>query len=299
MDFFRSEEVQKYIKLFFIGIVVFGMLAFGLYWYFLPDYQITLKQDTVEYGEDISVVRLIDKIGNHSINTKDIVSSNTLILDDYEVTFEDLDTSKLGKQKLSVTFSNDDIKNTSIEINVVDTKKPVITFLVDKNEVVPLDTVLNEDWKKIVNVSDNYSSGKGLSIEYSLDVDTIEYSESFTLTVVATDSSGNTSQNSIDLKVEDEPKKEEKSEKKSNEKQEESTPVSSNESSNTATYEPAYVPTPSVAPSNKYYMFSDGYDMSSAPSACQADLIASGAAGACVPIQDADGIYTGMQLVFY
>lgn len=56
-------------------------------------------------------------------------------------------------------------------------------------------------------------------------------------------------------------------------------------------------PTP-TQPSNKQYLFSQGYDMSSAPSACQSDLLSSGYTGSCTPIQDSDGIYLGMQLIF-
>ena len=53
----------------------------------------------------------------------------------------------------------------------------------------------------------------------------------------------------------------------------------------------------SSTPVTRDYLFSQGYDMSSAPSACQSALMASGRSGSCTPLQDSNGIYLGMRLV--
>lgn len=59
-------------------------------------------------------------------------------------------------------------------------------------------------------------------------------------------------------------------------------------------------PPPQPAPPvTKYFMFTDGYTMDNVTSACQNELVASGRAGVCTPIQDASGVYTGMRLDLY
>lgn len=300
MNFLESEEVRKYIKILIVSGFIFICVAIGLYWYFLPNYEITLKETTVEYGEDAKVVRLIEKIGKTEIDADFIVNSNTLILDDYEVTFDDIDTSKLGPQTIAVHFSNDKIADAEIEITVVDTKAPEIEFLVEENTKVALKTVKDEKWNQFVSVTDNHSTGDDLEVEYDLDTKVVDYSDKIKLSVVAKDSSGNTSEKEIALVIEDEPKKEEqKKETKSTISQDNtsSSNVTQPNTSAGSNYE-TYVQPSIPKPGNRSYMFSDGYDMSSAPSACQADLLSSGYTGSCTPIQDADGIYIGMQLTF-
>ena len=51
--------------------------------------------------------------------------------------------------------------------------------------------------------------------------------------------------------------------------------------------------------SNKDYLFSDGFDMDSAASVCQADLLSSGKGGSCIPLKNAEGEYVGMRLTLY
>lgn len=59
-------------------------------------------------------------------------------------------------------------------------------------------------------------------------------------------------------------------------------------------------PQPAPAPPvTKYFMFTDGYTMENVTSACQSELVASGRSGVCSPIQDENGIYTGMRLDLY
>ncbi len=52
-------------------------------------------------------------------------------------------------------------------------------------------------------------------------------------------------------------------------------------------------------PSNKDFLFSDGYNMDNVTSAAQEYLKSSGYAGECIPLQDQEGIYIGMRVIFY
>lgn len=51
-------------------------------------------------------------------------------------------------------------------------------------------------------------------------------------------------------------------------------------------------------PSNKEFLFTEGYTMENVTEAAQEYLKLSGHAGKCVPIQDKDGIYLGMRVIF-
>lgn len=86
--------------------------------------------------------------------------------------------------------------------------------------------------------------------------------------------------------------------------------ATSNNSSSYGTNQPQSIPSQSQnqqstapaqpqKPSNRQFLFSDGYTMDTVSGACSSALFSSGYAGSCVPLQDANGIYYGMELRFY
>lgn len=52
-------------------------------------------------------------------------------------------------------------------------------------------------------------------------------------------------------------------------------------------------------PSNKDFLFVDGYNMDNVTQAAQDYLKSSGYAGECIPLKDSEGIYIGMRVIFY
>lgn len=52
-------------------------------------------------------------------------------------------------------------------------------------------------------------------------------------------------------------------------------------------------------PSNRDFLFSDGYTMENVTQAAQEYLTSSGYSGECIPIKDSDGVYLGMRVTFY
>ena len=142
------------------------------------------------------------------------------------------------------------------------------------------------------------------------------YGDTVHLVIEATDKSGNVSKKKIKIKI-NEKNVEKEDVKAENDEDKDKHDVSSEQhiqesstQSSQSVQQPVQqapqqsqiTPTPAQPsrpkPSNKQYLFSQGYDMSSAPSACQNDLLSSGYSGSCTPIQDGDGIYLGMQLIF-
>ena len=57
--------------------------------------------------------------------------------------------------------------------------------------------------------------------------------------------------------------------------------------------------TPKQKPSNKDFLFTDGYNMENVSQAAQDYLKSSGCAGECIPLKDDEGIYIGMRVVFH
>lgn len=52
-------------------------------------------------------------------------------------------------------------------------------------------------------------------------------------------------------------------------------------------------------PSNKDFLFTEGYTMENVSQAAQDYLKSSGFAGECVPLKDSDGVYLGMRVIFH
>lgn len=52
-------------------------------------------------------------------------------------------------------------------------------------------------------------------------------------------------------------------------------------------------------PSNKDFLFTDGYTIDNVSKAAQQYLKSSGYAGECVPLKDSEGIYYGMRVIFH
>lgn len=318
MDFFRDEDIKHYGKILLIGIGIFLIGGVVLYFIFRPNHQIVLKTDTIEYGENLDgPAKLIDRIGKTSISSSNIRSSTTIKLDQYEVNFDKIDTNILGEQKIIAKFSDREIKPQTLIINIVDTTSPEI-LINDVPEEVELAYIQSEEYKNNIFVRDNYSPTEDIELAYIFSQKP-DYDMETELMIVATDGNGNKSETSHFFIIKEDPSiKQEEIEKEQKENSEINSETSTNGSMQQDTAQPiapptaipevqtpvitpppVYAPQPQPQrPSNKVYMFSDGYDMQSAPSACQSDLMSSGFSGACLPIQDEQGIYKGMQLIF-
>ena len=179
------------MKKIIIGLLIVILLGTGLF--FLYQYlhekeeeekiknaviEITTIEDlTIEFLEEIRVSDLI-------------VSINGEIEKDYQV-----DTTKLGKQEVSFTYTNDDgiTLDQSIEIEVVDTVPPVIwlgsTYTLYKgNELDP----------EAIMCGDNEDESPQKEIIGTYDVNAIG---TYPLTYKATDHSGNVSTHDFNLHV--------------------------------------------------------------------------------------------------
>lgn len=316
MNFLKDADFKHYFKMFVIGIVVFGILSFLFLYIFKDDYGIVLNKDTVEYGKNMRIVDLVESVAGNPINDSNKISSNTISVNGYEVTFDEIDTFKLGSQNITAKYTDSSIQKQSLSVNIVDNKKPIIKINKDIDTKMDLKDVRRLKVDSFYSVSDNETPDKKIKIKKYIKEEKYSYGDTVHLVIEATDKSGNVSKKKIKIninekKVEKEDVKTENDEDKekhdaSSEQHIQESSTQSNQSVQQsvqqAPQQSQITPAPSQPlrpkPSNKQYLFSQGYDMSSAPSACQNDLLSSGYSGSCTPIQDSDGIYLGMQLIF-
>lgn len=316
MNFLKDADFKHYFKMFVIGIVVFGILSFLFLYIFKDDYGIVLNKDTVEYGKNVRIVDLVESVAGNPINDSNKISSNTISVNGYEITFDEIDTFKLGSQNITAKYTDSSIQKQSLSVNIVDNKKPIIKINKDIDTKMDLKDVRRLKVDSFYSVSDNETPDKKIKIKKYIKEEKYSYGDTVHLVIEATDKSGNVSKKKIKIninekKVEKEDVKTENDEDKekhdaSSEQYIQESSTQSNQSVQQsvqqAPQQSQITPAPSQPsrpkPSNKQYLFSQGYDMSSAPSACQNDLLSSGYSGSCTPIQDSDGIYLGMQLIF-
>ncbi len=241
----------------------------------------------IEYGENVNSAKFVKRVDTYVVNDS-MIEGDKIHVSNFTVSCPNIkkSTNELGELSLVYTIGEEEY---TTNVTVVDTTPPVITlenndFVFEVNEM--------KDMNEYFSVSDNYDKEKDIQIEIEGDLN-INKVGLYDVKIVATDSSKNTSSQSIKIKINDTKKEKEEKRKQEEQNRQQSNNQVNNEYSGGASY---------VAPVNpsitsRDYLFSDGYDMSSAPSACQADLIASGMAGSCIPIQDENGIYLGMRLV--
>lgn len=337
-----TAEAKRYGTIFLLGLAVFGLAVLALLLIFRTNYSIHLSKDFVEYGEDVRVTQLVDKIGDTKISESMRRSSNTIVMDEYEVTFSKLDTSSLGEKTIEAKFSDENIQSQLLTIQVVDTTPPVIHVeRPNEKRTYTLKQIENKEYLSEFDIQDACTPFSKLEIEGSLVNKEAKKGDQTQIEVYVIDENGNVASASLPIEiVEDEQKDSEitssqeassqekdssSSQKKNEPKQNQNQNSNSLQKPQSPTQQPSVQqsptvqqptqiptqpqqpvevipdPTPNVPerPQGQSFMFSDGYDMHSAPAACEAALNASGYPGACVPIQDSEGIYLGMQLEFY
>lgn len=348
LNYRLTAEGKKYGAIFLIGILIFGLAVISLMFIFRTDHKIHLSKDFVEFGEEVRVAELVDQIGDVKISESMRLSSNTIVMDEYEVTFGTLDTSSLGEKLVQAQFSDEKIEPVTLHFQVVDTTSPII-HVERPNEVrkYTLKQIEDQEYLSEFKIQDSCTPYSKLDIEGSLVNREAKTGDQTKIEIVVIDESGNLATASLPIELIDEPDKKEDEKEKDSEASSEtskesensndsqgsktsekpsqleqkpntnSNPSTSNSKPTTPSVQPTpqpsipsvqtpqppvveepYDPAPVNPPADQYFLFEDGYDMNNVTSACQAALDSSGWNGACIPIQDEDGIYLGMKLTF-
>ena len=278
-----------------------------------PQTHDVIFQDSIRIDlgdEDVNTAEYVKRIDSYPISGSSI-DGNKIHVSNITMVCPSLkkgDLDKLGKQKLIYTIGDEKY---TVEANIVDSVKPVIKV---KDDSLTFEVGKMKGINNYYSVSDNYDASKDIKVKVK-NIDKLNKNKTGTykLVIKAWDTSGNTASKKLTVIIKD-TKKEEEEKKKAEEEEKQreaerqqqqsvqqsqatstndnvsSYPATSNSSSQTQ--QPS-----SSTPVTRDYLFSQGYDMSSAPSACQSALLASGRSGSCTPLQDSNGIYLGMRLV--
>lgn len=286
-----------------------------------PQTHDVIFQDSIRIDlgdEDVNTAEYVKRIDSYPISGSSI-DGNKIHVSNITMVCPSLkkgDLEKLGKQELIYTIGDEKY---TVEANIVDSVKPVINV---KDDSLTFEVGEMKGINNYYSVSDNYDASKDIKVKVK-NIDKLNKNKTgiYKLVIKAWDTSGNTASKKLTVIIKDtkkeqeEKQKEEKRKAEEEEKQREAerqqqqqqsqqtqapstntnnnvsnSPATSN--SSTQTQQPS-----SSTPVTRNYLFSQGYDMSSAPSACQSALMASGRSGSCTPLQDSNGIYLGMRLV--
>ena len=285
-----------------------------------PQTHDVIFQDSIRIDlgdDDVNTAEYVKRIDSYPISGSSI-DGNKIHVSNITMVCPSLkkgDLEKLGKQELIYTIGNEKY---TVEANIVDSVKPVIKI---KDDSLTFEVGEMKGINNYYSVSDNYDASKDIKVKVK-NIDKLNKNKTGTykLVIKAWDTSGNTASKKLtviikDTKKEQEEKQKEEERKKEEEKQREAerqqqqqqsqqTQAPSTNTNNSVSNSPAtsnssaQTQQPSSStPVTRDYLFSQGYDMSSAPSACQSALMASGRSGSCTPLQDSNGIYLGMRLV--
>lgn len=275
----------------------------------------------IEYGHQVNTAVYVVKIDSFVI-TPARINENEINVSNLTMKCPEIQFKKLGKIKLEYKIGKE-VYDT--DATIVDTEAPEIELEKDEltfevNQMKDLDTYYS--------VQDNYDDEEDIKVEIEGEVDSAKVGE-YEVEIKAKDSSNNDASKKLKITIKDsEAEKKKEEEEKQKKEQEEAQKEAkkknaekSDSSLNSKNMVPAQpdsrpsstqstpsapqqsngsnVQTPSSHPISRDFLFSQGYDMSTAPSACAAALRSSGRSGNCDPIQDASGIYIGMRLTLY
>ena len=289
-----------------------------------PQTHDVIFQDSIRIdlgNEDVNTAEYVKRIDSYPISGSSI-DGNKIHVSNITMVCPSLkkgDLEKLGKQELIYTIGDEKY---TVEANIVDSVKPVIKV---KDNSLTFEVGEMKGINNYYSVSDNYDASKDVKVKVK-NIDKLNKNKTGTykLVIKAWDTSGNTASKKLTVIIKDTKKEQEEKQKKEEEKrkaeeeekqreaerqqqqqqsaqqsQAPSTNTNNNVSNSPATSNSsAQTQQPSSStPVTRDYLFSQGYDMSSAPSACQSALMASGRSGSCTPLQDSNGIYLGMRLV--
>ena len=263
---------------------------------------IIFKDDIeIDYRKNENTARYVERVDSFIVDGS-MIEKNKIHVSNFTVECPSLKADTLGMEVLIYRIGNEEYP---LKVKVVDRIKPVIKV----KEVMEFEVGQMKEIEEYYSVSDNFDEDTKINVKIK-NMDTLDINKvgEYELTIIAVDTSKNEASKKVHIKIKDSKKEEEERKKKeAEEKREKEQQIKQEQSeashSNSDTLKQ---PTPSApvqpqrpAYSSKDFLFSQGYDMSTAPSACQQELLASGMAGACVPLQDAEGIYYGMRLTFY
>lgn len=260
------------------------------------NYELTFKKKLIlDYHSNDSPLLLIDKIGDVKV-TKEMIKNNKIEIGNFTVECATLSTDKLGIYDVKYTTNDTENRFHTKTIKIEDISSPIIK-LKKKSVTMTLEEYKKYDFSTIIIVSDNWEKD---DVVVNLAADRISKDGTYDINVTANDNAGNIASAKISLTIKSEYKKKEDV---TTQKEFNNTP-NKDQSTKTSLKEESQNKNPTVKPpiklpkpTNRDYLFINGYTMDNVEGVCNSALESSGYSGTCKPIRDENGFY-GMRLIF-
>lgn len=217
-----------------------------------------------------------------------MIEDGEIYVSNFKIICPSVDTSELGTVEL-VYKIGDEKYITSAQI--IDLTVPQI----EAEDTITFEAgSIPEDLSKYYGVSDEVDNSEDITVETDTNIE--DKAGEYYLKVIATDKSGNSSSKEIKITVNEPPKPEPPVQTEPNQGAETGGSSSEGNASSSNSGGSSSGSSGSSNPVVKDFLFSEGYDMNTAVSACNYELLSSGRSGNCTPITDENGIYLGMRL---
>lgn len=246
---------------------------------------VTFKKDVVvSYGSNVNTCKFVNKIdsdfvSNSMINDNEIYDGNTVMACPV-VDFNEVD---LGDITLDYTIGQ---QVYSLLISVVDDEAPVVVLSDEAVSMVEGDKS-SIDYSKYFTVTDNYDDVEDIKIEIDDESVNLNKAGDYSVSVIATDTSGNECMVSLPVKITEKPKKQE------SQKEQTSGGGSSSASNNNGTnyYSPPVQDNSYTVPACSYASFYESTygDLISAYNAAENYYSSCSGSASLNPINDGEG----------
>lgn len=262
----------------------------------------------IPYKEDVNACEYIVTVDDTSIKSS-MIEEDTIYVSNFSVKCpSEVETDEIGEITLSYEIGDEVYETTATVKDLTEPNIKIKDFKATGNTTFTFEESELSDIDTLYSVSDNVDKEKDIKVKIKGDYD-LSKAGTYTITITATDQSDNQATRDIVITIKEKPKEETATESNVPSSSTNSSNSGSSTSGNTGNNNSSgssssgnsnnQSTTPSLPAGTQDFLFSAGYNMATAPSACQQVLLSSGRSGNCTAIYGSDGIPIGMRLTLY
>lgn len=245
-------------------------------------------QETIEINykeENVNSCKFVVNVDGTNIKKSSIDTKKSKIyVSNYEVSCGKVSTNKMGETEITYEIEGQEY---TVKALIKDLEKPTISLKIETIEIEAGSDIKFQDY---VEYSDNVDGNKDLLFSVDGDFDKNKVG-TYEVKLSISDKAKNKSTVTLKVVVKEKPKQQES-------ENDNLQPINSQNNSNQSGSNDNQNQT-KPAPYSEYFLFSDGYNMLSAPSACQSKLMevySNSRNGTCTTLTDANGNPLGQVL---
>ncbi|WP_289265866.1 hypothetical protein [Dubosiella newyorkensis] len=162
-----KDDLLQYGKIAGIVLGIFALIGIILIYLTRPHCDVILARDEIEFGDSVKTSDLVEKIGDFKIKEDQIRSGTLIVLPEYDVVMNEINSRKLGIQEVTFKFSNDELPEVKKTIRIVDTTPPEI--MLDRSDIeLSLEDYQSIDLLQDVTITDLCTKDTDLKVRVVL-----------------------------------------------------------------------------------------------------------------------------------